>query len=51
MESQGQSQSIQITGNTYQLIKDDFVCEPKGTIKIKGGDQLEVWHVLGRKAA
>jgi adenylate cyclase len=51
MESQGQSQSIQITGNTYQLIKDDFVCEPKGTIKVKGGDQLEVWHVLGRKAA
>jgi len=51
MESQGQSQSIQITGNTYQLIKDEFVCESRGTIKVKGGDQLEVWHVLGRKAA
>jgi adenylate cyclase len=51
MESQGQSQSIQITSNTYQLIKDEFVCESKGTIKVKGGDQLEVWHVLGKKAA
>jgi adenylate cyclase len=50
MESQGQSQSIQITGNTFRLIKDEFVCEAKGTIKVKGGDQLEVWHVLGRKA-
>jgi adenylate cyclase len=49
MESQGQSHTIQITDNTYQMIKDDFVCEPKGTIKVKGGDQLEVWHVLGRK--
>ena len=51
MESQGQSQSIQITSNTYQLIKDEFVCESRGTIKVKGGDQLEVWHVLGKKAA
>jgi adenylate cyclase len=51
MESQGQSQSIQITSNTYQLIKDEFVCESRGSIKVKGGDQLEVWHVLGKKAA
>src|SRR6266576_3285145 len=49
MESQGQSQSIQITSNTFRLLKDEFVCEAKGTIKEKGGDQLEVWHVLGRK--
>jgi adenylate cyclase len=50
MESQGQSQSIQITSDTFRLIKDEFVCEAKGTIKVKGRDQLEVWHVLGRKA-
>jgi adenylate cyclase len=50
MESQGHSQSIQITSNTFRLIKDAFVCEAKGTIKVKGGDQLEVWHVLGKKA-
>jgi adenylate cyclase len=51
MESQGQSQTIQITRNTYELIKDAFVCEPKGTIKVKGADVVEVWHVLGRKPA
>jgi adenylate cyclase len=50
MESQGHSQSIQITSNTFRLIKGAFVCEAKGTIKVKGGDQLEVWHVLGKKA-
>jgi adenylate cyclase len=49
MESQGQSQCIQITGNTFSLIEDEFICEPKGTIKVKGADELEVWHVLGRK--
>ncbi len=51
MESQGQSQCIQVTGNTFRLIGDEFICEPRGKIKIKGADELEVWHVLGRKAA
>ena len=51
MESQGQRQCIQITGNTFRLIADEFICEPKGKIKIKGADELEVWHVLGRKMA
>jgi guanylate cyclase len=50
MESQGQRQTIQITRSTYDLIKDDFDCEARGTIKVKGADQMEVWHVLGRKA-
>src|SRR3954454_4837047 len=51
MESHGQSRSIQITRNTYQLIKDEFVCEAKSTIDVKGGDQLDIWHVRGKKAA
>lgn len=50
MESQGQRQTIQITRKTFDLIKDDFDCEAKGTIKVKGVDEMEVWHVLGRKA-
>jgi adenylate cyclase len=49
MESQGQKDAIQITRNTYELIKDEFVCEPKGRVKVKGADELEVWHVRGRK--
>jgi guanylate cyclase len=51
MESQGQAGAIQITRHTYELIKDAFVCEAKGTIKVKGADAIEVWHVLGRKTA
>jgi adenylate cyclase len=51
MESQGQAGTIQITRQTYELISDAFVCEPRGTIKVKGGDQMEIWHVLGRKPA
>jgi adenylate cyclase len=49
MESHGQSGAIQITRRTYDLIKDEFVCEAKGTINVKGADRLEIWHVVGRK--
>jgi guanylate cyclase len=49
MESHGQKGAIQITRNTYELVKDDFVCEPKGRVKVKGAHECEVWHVLGRK--
>jgi adenylate cyclase len=51
MESQGQSRTIQITRNTHELVKDAFDCEARGTIKVKGADRMEVWHVIGRKAA
>ena len=51
MESHGQSGAIQITRRTYDLIKGEFVCESKGTTSIKGAGELEVWHVVRRKAA
>jgi guanylate cyclase len=50
MESHGQSQAIQITRSTHDLIEDEFVCEAKGKIKVKGADEMEVWHVIGKKA-
>ncbi len=50
MESQGESGTIQITHSTYNLIKDQFDCESKGPMKMKGADNMEVWHVLRRKA-
>jgi hypothetical protein len=37
-------------GFRRRLIKDQFDCESRGTIKVKGADDMEVWHVLGRKA-
>jgi guanylate cyclase len=49
MESHGRSQSIQITRQTYELIKDVFDCEPMGVIPIKGAGEMEIWHVLGRR--
>lgn len=50
MESHGESGTIQITRSTYDLVKDQFDCESRGTIKVKGADDMEVWRVLRRKA-
>ena len=49
MESHGRSRSIQIARTTYALIKDEFDCEARGTIEVKGAGQMEIWHVIGRK--
>lgn len=49
MESHGLSNAVQITGATYELIKDEFVCEPRGTVNVKGKGEMEVWLVLSTK--
>jgi adenylate cyclase len=45
MESHGVGGQIQITRATYELIKDEFVCEPQGVVNIKVKGETEVWHV------
>jgi guanylate cyclase len=47
MESQGEGGAIQITQSTYELVKDDFVCEPRGTVNVKGKGEMQVWFVTG----
>ena len=49
MESNGTGGLVQITQETYNLINDDFVCEPRGVINVKGKGELPVWFVRGRK--
>jgi guanylate cyclase len=49
MESQGTPGRIQITGATYELIKDQFVCEPRGTVSVKGKGDMETWYLLGQR--
>jgi len=49
MESHGLGGAVQITRATYELIKDQFVCEPRGTVNVKGKGEMEVWLVLSAK--
>jgi adenylate cyclase len=46
MESHGQSGAIQI-----RAAPTIFDCESAGTIQVKGAGAVEVWRVVGRKAA
>jgi guanylate cyclase len=51
MESHGTDGAIQITRATHDRVAHRFDCEPRGIIAVKGGGDVEVWHVTGRKAA
>jgi len=47
MESHGTKGRIQITRATKELLEDEFVYEPRGTIPIKGKGEIEVWYLVG----
>jgi adenylate cyclase len=46
MESHGTPGRIQITRATYELLADDFECEPRGPIAVKGKAEIEAWYLL-----
>jgi adenylate cyclase len=49
MESQGTPGQIQVTGATYELLKDEFELEPRGSVPIKGKGDIETWYLVGRR--
>jgi len=49
MESHGTPGRIQITRATYELLADEFECEPRGTIAVKGKGEVEAWYLVGPK--
>jgi len=50
MESHGVGGRIQITEKTYQLLKNDFICEPRGKVIVKGKGEMDVWHITGKRS-
>ena len=50
MESHGTPGEIQITRATYELLKDEFVCTPRGTILVKGKGEMETWYLVGLRS-
>jgi guanylate cyclase len=49
MESHGVPGSIQISAATYELIRDDFICQRRGTLEVKGKGNMETFFLLGRR--
>lgn len=50
MESSGEPGQIQLTESTYHLIKDRFILEKRGPIKVKGRGNMVTYWLRGRKA-
>ena len=46
MEHYGTPGRIQITRATYELLDDEFECERRGTIAVKGKGDIETWYLL-----
>ena len=46
MESQGIAGRIQVSQATYALVKDDFVCEERGAIDVRGRGPMTTYFVL-----
>jgi class 3 adenylate cyclase len=50
MESEGIPGSIQISATSYELLRDRFVCEPRGRIDVKGKDTMQTYLLLSERA-
>jgi guanylate cyclase len=50
MQTEGTPGRIQITRATYELLNDEFVCEPRGTVHVRGKGEMETWFLLGLRA-
>jgi len=50
MESHGLPGKIQITSSTNELIEDQFECEPRGLIQIKGKGEMETFFLIREKS-
>ena len=46
MQSHSLPGKIQVSQVTYELIKEDFFCEPRGTMNVKGKGAMDVWLVV-----
>jgi class 3 adenylate cyclase len=49
MESSSEAGKINISGTTYELVKDHFVCTYRGKIKAKNKGEVDMYFVEGVK--
>ena len=47
MESSGEAGKINISGSTYELVKDQFKCEYRGKVVAKNKGEIDMYFVEG----
>lgn len=46
MESSGEIGKVNISGTTYELVKDKFLCEHRGKVKAKNKGEIDMYFVI-----
>lgn len=49
MESEGVPGSIQVSPATYELIRDRYLCEPRGGIRVKGKGEMNTFILVSKR--
>ena len=49
MESEGIAGSIQVTPATHELIRDKFLCEPRGVVSVKGKGDMNTYLLVSKR--
>jgi class 3 adenylate cyclase len=49
LESNGEPKKINISQFTYDLVKEDFLCEYRGKISVKNKGEIDMYFVSGKK--
>jgi guanylate cyclase len=49
MESQGVPDHTQLTESAYQRLKENYLCEKRGTINIKGKNEMTTYFLTGKR--
>ena len=51
MESSGSIGKVNISGSTYELVKDKYICTPRGKLEAKNKGLIEMYFVDGPRVA
>jgi adenylate cyclase len=49
MDSTGSENKIQVTEYVYSLIKQEYVLQERGTVKVKGKGEMRTYFLIGKK--
>src|SRR5205814_3395083 len=51
MESHGMPGRIHLSDATYELIRDEFICQPRGRSEVKDKGAMQTWFLVGERVA
>jgi hypothetical protein len=38
-------------GSTYELLRDEYECVPRGRVEVEAEGEIDTWFLLGRRRA